>query len=194
MRTIKTAFTLAFAVLLATAGLADVLKWAVAEEASVDGSPDLYTYLAPDTEIGVRAVQYDRNGNLTGCMPLVSEPEFADAFFGSKDDISMMQALQSFTIGEDIAESLFQIQVGYYDDDFAFVSVLYSVAATGASISKFMYEPGDISPPSMDWRPLNFRTVNPVTPSPSVPEPSSGLLALAGLAVLCLRRGRPSKT
>ena len=85
---------------------------------------------------------------------------------------------------------LFQLQVGYYDDDFNFTAHLYSVSEYYKDLyGVHTYEEGTILPPIKDWVPENFYTINPVIPSPpSVPEPSSSILCLLAASLLMLRR------
>ena len=84
---------------------------------------------------------------------------------------------------------LFQLQVGYYDDDFNFSAHLYSVSEYYRDLyGVHTYEEGTILPPIKDWIPQEFYTINPVIPSPPVPEPSTSLLGIIGLGLLLLKR------
>lgn len=78
------------------------------------------------------------------------------------------------------------MQVGNYDGDYNFNPLLYS---RGELVDgKYWYDTGTILPPSTDWIPSQFYTINPVVPISPVPEPNSGIMLLMGLGFLGLKR------
>jgi hypothetical protein len=165
-----------------------VLLWQVNQNASVDnGISDVYHFLVPDTEIGALACVYDANGNFIRNLNLVADPDYADSFVSSRDDLWFMQAIQSYMEDDIAMDALFQIQVGYYDGDFNFISALYSDTETKANLlAGNSYAIGSLYPPGTDWTPGHYHTVNPVVPS--VPEPSELMLCIIGLGLLLLKR------
>ena len=80
---------------------------------------------------------------------------------------------------------MFSIELGRMDwDDDTWMSGIFTVLAesdqyTYEQVKQHMYPTFDLNPPVTDWMPLNFHTI---------PEPSSGLLLLFGLAPLLLAR------
>ncbi len=157
-----------FSCLAFLTGIGDVLQWQINENASVDNSSlTVYNFLEPDREIGAQAVIYDSQGNFIKGLPLVDDPDYSDSFVGSKEDLWMMRALQSIADSDIAMDYLFQLQVGYYDDDFNFIAHLYSVSEYYKDLyGVHTYEEGTILPPINDWVPENFYTINPVIPSP----------------------------
>ena len=78
------------------------------------------------------------------------------------------------------------MQIGNYDEDFNFNPILFS---KGEKVEgRYRYNPGDLGPYGGEWIPAEFYTINPVIPSPSVPEPSTSLLCIIGFGVLMLKR------
>ena len=85
-------------------------------------------------------------------------------------------------------ERRFQMQIGIYDENFDFSPILYS---NGEIVDeKYRHEISSINAGdgALDWMVEKFYTINPVVPSPPVPEPSTSLLCIIGLGVLLLKR------
>ena len=178
-------------ILFGLIGAGDVLQWQIDQNAIIDNDSNitLYSFLAPDTEIGALACVYDVNGNFLSNLNLVYDPEYADSFVSSRDELWIMQAIQSYMDDDQALDSIFQLQVGYYDEDYNFVTALYSETESKAGLlANHSYTPGSLAPPSTDWIPHSFYTINPVVPS--IPEPSSSLLLLVGASLLTLKRKR----
>lgn len=162
---------------------------------SVDGGSSVYTFLSiekPDDDLGVRIAAYDVNGNLIKYLNPVYEYEdhtkeiweYNDAYIGTGSSIYDTRYQQAYYGRSDIAEVLFQMQIGEYDENDNFISFLYSN-------NEYLrrdnwYDWGQIDPGQMDWSPTEFFTVNPVMPE--APEPNANRLFLLGLSVLLLKR------
>lgn len=77
-------------------------------------------------------------------------------------------------------EYSFIVELGNIDSDNNWTTVATSAAATYPSLGTYMHEKFDVAPSSLAaWTPTQFTIA---------PEPSSGLLALMGFAILALRR------
>ena len=77
-------------------------------------------------------------------------------------------------------EYCFTVELGNIDSSDNWTTVATSAAATYSSLADYIHQTFDINPSSMAiWTPMQFT---------AVPEPSSGLLTLLGLALLSLRR------
>lgn len=77
-------------------------------------------------------------------------------------------------------EYSFIVELGNIDSDDNWTTVATSAAATYSSLGTYIHEKFDVSPSSLAaWTPTQFTIA---------PEPSSGLLALMGFAILALRR------
>ena len=77
-------------------------------------------------------------------------------------------------------EYSFTVELGNIDSSDNWTTVATSAAATYSSLGTYIHESFDINPSAMAvWTPNQFT---------AVPEPSSGLLALMGFAILALRR------
>ena len=176
-----------------------VLQWQLNDAGStVDGSPSVYSFLSlehPDDEIGVQIAVYDNSGNLVRYLNPIwedeqgthIETEFNDWWIGTGSDIGDTRATQGYYGPGDYMEYVYQMQVGTYDADYNFIELLYSDTDNAAG---HWYDMGTILPPNTDWMPKEFYTVNPVVPTPVVPEPDSGILFLTGISILFLKRKR----
>ena len=79
-------------------------------------------------------------------------------------------------------EYSFIVELGNIDSSDNWTTVATSAAATYSSLGAYIHETFDINPGQVAvWSPITFT---------AVPEPSSGLLALMGFAILALRRRR----
>ena len=79
-------------------------------------------------------------------------------------------------------EYSFIVELGNIDSSDNWTTVATSASATYSSLATYIHETFDINPGALNvWTPAVFT---------AVPEPSSGLLALLGLALLALRRKR----
>ena len=79
-------------------------------------------------------------------------------------------------------EYSFIVELGNIDSSDNWTTVATSAAATYSSLGDYIHETFDINPGQIAvWAPSTFT---------AVPEPSSGLLALMGFAILALRRKR----
>ena len=79
-------------------------------------------------------------------------------------------------------EYSFIVELGNIDSSDNWTTVATSAAESYSSLAAYIHETFDINPGSLNvWAPTAFT---------AVPEPSSGLLTLLGLAVLALRRKR----
>ena len=77
-------------------------------------------------------------------------------------------------------EYSFIVELGNIDSSDNWTTVATSAAATYSSLGAYIHEKFDINPSSLAaWTPTQFTIA---------PEPSSGLLALMGFAILALRR------
>ena len=77
-------------------------------------------------------------------------------------------------------EYSFIVELGNIDSSDNWTTVATSAAATYSSLGTYIHEKFDINPSSLAaWTPTQFTIA---------PEPSSGLLALMGFAILALRR------
>ena len=77
-------------------------------------------------------------------------------------------------------EYSFTVELGNIDSSDNWTTVATSAAATYSLLGTYIHESFDINPSAMAvWTPNQFT---------AVPEPSSGLLALMGFAILALRR------
>ena len=77
-------------------------------------------------------------------------------------------------------EYSFIVELGNIDSSDNWTTVATSAAATYSSLGNYIHETFDINPGQIAvWAPSQFT---------AVPEPSSGLLALMGFAILALRR------
>ena len=77
-------------------------------------------------------------------------------------------------------EYSFIVELGNIDSSDNWTTVATSAAATYSSLGTYIHEKFDINPSSLAaWTPTEFTIA---------PEPSSGLLALMGFAILALRR------
>lgn len=77
-------------------------------------------------------------------------------------------------------EYSFIVELGNIDSDDNWTTVATSAAATYSSLGTYIHEKFDVAPSSLAaWTPTQFTIA---------PEPSSGLLALMGFAILALRR------
>ena len=77
-------------------------------------------------------------------------------------------------------EYSFIVELGNIDSSDSWTTVATSAAATYSSLGDYIHETFDINPGQIAvWAPSQFT---------AVPEPSSGLLALMGFAILALRR------
>ncbi len=77
-------------------------------------------------------------------------------------------------------EYSFVVELGNIDANDNWTTVATSAAATYSSLGTYIHEKFDINPSSLAaWTPTEFTIA---------PEPSSGLLALMGFAILALRR------
>jgi len=82
-------------------------------------------------------------------------------------------------------EYSFIVELGNIDSDDNWTTVATSAAASYSSLGTYIHETFDLNPgQTAVWTPSQFQ---------AVPEPSSGLLALIGAAVLALRRKRRTK-
>ena len=180
---------------LAWEGNDNIMQWQVNDSANVDGGPNsVYKFLGleyPDDEFGVRIVCYDKDGTFIKYLNPVYPAEyggvdweFNDQYVGTRDDFGSTQTSQAYYGPNDYSEKLFQMQVGNYDGNDDFIPILYSSKQEVAG--RYWYDSGTLAPPSMDWTPMDFYTMNP----PVVPEPSSALLALVGAGLLLLKRSR----
>ena len=82
-------------------------------------------------------------------------------------------------------EVLFMMQIGTYDEDWNFTSILYSDYASAEEISRHTHTVAQLAPIAGDWAPNTFYTY---VPPALVPEPSAGLLLLLGVGFLSLKR------
>ena len=83
---------------------------------------------------------------------------------------------------EGTPEYSFIVELGNIDSYDNWTTVATSASASYSSLAAYIHETFDINPGSLNvWVPTAFT---------AVPEPSSGLLTLLGLAVLALRRKR----
>ena len=79
-------------------------------------------------------------------------------------------------------EYSFIIELGNIDSSDNWTTVATSAAETYSGVAAYIHQTFDINPSSLAvWTPMQFT---------AVPEPSSGLLTLLGLALLSLRRKR----
>lgn len=77
-------------------------------------------------------------------------------------------------------EYSFIVELGNIDSDDNWTTVATSAAASYSSLGTYIHEKFDVAPSSLAaWTPTQFTIA---------PEPSSGLLALMGFAILALRR------
>ena len=163
---------------------------------TVNGGDNVYTYLGvshSDDELGVRIACYDSDGNFIRYLnPAYPDPlnyvdwEYNDQYIGTRDDFWLTRGSQAYYGPEDYMEHLFQMQLGTYDSDDNFLPLLYT---NGEIVdNKYWYDWGTLAPHNGDWIPTEFYTINPVIPSPSVPEPSTSILCLLGASLLALRR------
>ena len=174
------------------------LLWQVTETGNtVDGNPDLYTFLGIDhsnDELGVRIAAYNANGDLIRYLNPAYELEdhtsyidwdYNDQMIGTRDDIWMTRASQAYYGPSDYMEYLYQMQIGTYDNDYNFIELLYSNAENVPG--KYWYDWGTLGPSGdVDWIPTEFYTVNPVVPV--IPEPNVSILFLLGCSMLFLKR------
>ena len=80
-------------------------------------------------------------------------------------------------------EYSFIVELGNIDSSDNWITVATSASATYSSLGAYIHQTFDINPSSLAvWTPTAF-----VTP---VPEPSSGLMVLMGIAFMALRRRR----
>lgn len=190
-----------FICLFSYVGNGDILRWAIAgSENANDGKTkeyisDVYSFLVPDENIGVRLAAYDKNGNFISYLhPLYKNPddpygagtidyEFDDEYIGTRSDLPA-QTRQALYDGIDPYERLFQMQIGNYDEDDNFNPILFSEGIVVSS--NYRYDPNDLGPSGMDWTVTDFYTLNPI--SSSVPEPTTNILFLIGISLLFLKR------
>ena len=106
-------------------GTGDILRWAVlGSENANDGETkeyisDVYSFLVPDEDIGVRLAAYDRDGNFVSYLhPIYKNPddpygagtidyEFDDQYVGTRDDLWLTRTSQALYDGVDPYERLF---------------------------------------------------------------------------------------
>ena len=82
-------------------------------------------------------------------------------------------------------EYCFIVELGNIDSSDNWTTVATSAAASYSDLGTYIHQTFDINPSSMAvWTPTQFT---------AVPEPSSGLLTLLGLALISLRRKRPAE-
>lgn len=166
---------------------------------TVDNGPsDVYTFLGFDhanDELGVRIAAYDKDGNLVKYLNPVYGPvdgnpgyidwEYNDELIGTRSDLPA-STRQAYYGPDDYLEMLFQMQVGNYDEDFNFSTLLWT---KGELVDgKHWYDTGSILPPGTEWIPTQFYTINPVVSITPSPEPNSGILLLIGIGFLGLKR------
>lgn len=181
-----------------------IMYWQLGDTGNtVNGGPnDVYTFLGfdySDADIGVRIAAYDKNGNLVKYLnPVYNAPsgsgpfdpgsvdwEYNDEYIGTRSDLPTGPR-QAYYGPDDYLEMLFQMQVGNYDEDFNFNPILWT---KGEIVDKkHWYDTGSILPPSTDWIPTEFFTLNPVVPISPVPEPNSFILLSLGICLLGLKR------
>lgn len=161
----------------------------------VDNNSTVYTFINENhanDDVGIRVAVYDGNGNLISYLAGKEEPEYADIWLSN--DVSTWRGLESYTpnkpLNEMELEMRFQLQIGYYDEDFNFISELYSNTETADNLyESHIYERSQLGPSLTDQIPSDFYTINPVIPdSPPTPEPNTTLLFTIGSGLLLLRR------
>ena len=106
--------------------------------------------------------------------------EFSDAggYWGAGVPTGNQSPSGDFSAGT--PEYSFIVELGNIDSSDNWTTVATSAAATYSSLGAYIHEKFDINPSSLAaWTPTQFTIA---------PEPSSGLLALMGFAILALRR------
>ena len=106
-------------------GMGDVLRWLISGSENVYDSEtqeyisDVFSFLVPDEDFGVRLAAYDRDGNFVSYLhPIYKNPddpygagtidyEFDDQYVGTRDDLWLTRTSQALYDGVDPYECLF---------------------------------------------------------------------------------------
>lgn len=205
----------AFVAAFLTAGVSsaaesDVLYWMVDSGATVtrtDGTTaTISDYFAnPSPDVAVYGSDYAARVRVTGGDIQSGQNVFLDLYTGDGIDKGGGQYGVSFDNGSGYwgagvptgnqspsgdysagtPEYSFVVELGNIDASDNWTTVATSASATYSSLADYIHKTFDLNPgQTAVWTPSQFH---------AVPEPSSGLLALIGTAVLALRRKRRTK-
>lgn len=199
--------------MLVFTGNGDVLWWTVDANATVDGASDVFTFLAPmpyDSEpdynnvYGARIAIKNSSGDTIGYLnpyyqtnpeetnPMyfnyAIDPDIIEVDIGHPNEGYVgAEWCASKVDREALMEYMFQIELGHdvwnsLLNDYDWNTIAKSDTVEGRVLMEQLhtYEAFDLNPPIQSpWTPMVFHTI---------PEPSSGLLLLFGLAPLLLTR------
>ena len=193
------------------------LYWQVNDSATVDGASMHYSFLVPYTEDydnwnGIRVKVVSPDGQIQRILDNYGEDEFGNTvlydgkegmpvydngsgYWGSGVPTGNQSPLHDLStlIAEEyyIQAELGRLSWNYDTDSADWSPLAYSAyeKLTTEFGKSHTYDLGTLEPPREgSWIPTEFFTINPVIPSPPVPEPSTSLLGIIGLGLLLLKR------